>query len=78
MILNATNTMVKSSYTSPSNQNSKEVNRSSNVVVSQQGDKNKIDRVKDSIASGEYKVDLEALSQKIADELLLWCKKLRS
>ena len=71
MILNATNTMVKSSYTSPSNQNSKEVNRSSNVVVSQQGDKNKIDRVKDSIASGEYKVDLEALSQKIADELLL-------
>ncbi len=71
MILNATNTMVKSSYTSPSNQNSKEVNRSSNVVVSQQGDKNKIDRVKDSITSGEYKVDLEALSQKIADELLL-------
>ena len=38
--------------------------------ISSQGDTSKIDRIKNSIESGEYKVNLEALSQKIADELL--------
>ena len=75
MITNTTSTMIRNAYGSSLNQgteikNSKEVNRSSNVVVSQQGDKSKVDQLKDAIASGEYKVDLEALSQKIADELL--------
>jgi len=75
MITNTTSTMIRNAYGSSLNQgteikNSKEVNRSSNVVVSQQGDKSKVDQIKDAIASGEYKVDLEALSQKIADELL--------
>jgi len=39
-------------------------------TVSRQGDLSKIDSLKESLASGEYKVDLDALSKKIADELL--------
>lgn len=35
-----------------------------------QGDKNKIEEMKDKIASGEYRVDLETLSKKIAEDLI--------
>jgi len=45
--------------------------QTNSVVVSQQGDKSKVERIKDAIANGEYKIDLDALSKKIADELLL-------
>jgi anti-sigma28 factor (negative regulator of flagellin synthesis) len=38
--------------------------------VSKQGDTSKIEQIKESLTSGEYKVDLEALSKKIAEELL--------
>ena len=40
------------------------------TTVSKQGDTSKIEQIKESLASGEYKVDLEALSRKIAEELL--------
>ena len=40
------------------------------AIVSKQGDTSKVEQIKESLASGEYKVDLEALSKKIADELL--------
>jgi anti-sigma28 factor (negative regulator of flagellin synthesis) len=43
---------------------------SSGATVSKQGDTSKIEELKDSIASGDYKVDLEALSKKIANELI--------
>ncbi len=49
---------------------SKEAKETSKATVSQQGDTSKIEQIKESLASGEYKVDLEALSKKIADELL--------
>ena len=39
-------------------------------TVSKQGDMSKIERIKESLESGEYKINLQALSQKIADELL--------
>ncbi len=42
----------------------------SSVSVSKQGDMSKIDKIKESIESGEYKVDLQTLSEKIAEELL--------
>ena len=48
----------------------KNVKGSANATVSKQGDTSKIEQIKESLASGEYKVDLEALSRKIADELL--------
>ncbi len=38
--------------------------------VSKQGDTSKVDQIKASIEKGEYQVDLQALSEKIADELL--------
>ncbi len=40
------------------------------MTVSKQGDTAKVDSLRESIESGEYKVDLAALSRKIADELL--------
>jgi len=38
--------------------------------ISAQGDTSKVERIKEALDAGEYKIDLEALSQKIADELL--------
>lgn len=40
------------------------------TVVSKQGDTSKIERIKSALESGEYKINLQALSEKIADELL--------
>jgi anti-sigma28 factor (negative regulator of flagellin synthesis) len=39
-------------------------------TISKQGDMSKVESIKDALASGEYKINLEALSQKIAQELL--------
>jgi len=49
---------------------SKEMKGASKATVSSQGDTSKIEQIKESLASGDYKVDLEALSKKIAEELL--------
>lgn len=38
--------------------------------ISKQGDMSKVEQLKEAVNSGEYKVNLQALSQKIADELL--------
>ena len=38
--------------------------------MNKDADVSKVDQLKDSIASGEYKVDLKALSKRIADELM--------
>lgn len=43
---------------------------SSKVNVSKQGDMSKIERIKESLESGEYKINIQALSEKIADGLL--------
>ncbi len=40
------------------------------TTISKQGDMSKVEKIKESLQSGEYKVDLQALSEKIADELL--------
>lgn len=39
-------------------------------IISSQGDKSKVEQIKESIESGTYQLDLQALSQKIAEELL--------
>jgi anti-sigma28 factor (negative regulator of flagellin synthesis) len=44
--------------------------KSDQIEVSKQGDTSKVDAIKEAIEKGEYRVNLEALSQKIADELL--------
>ena len=38
--------------------------------INKEADVSKVDQLKNSIASGEYKVDLNALSKRIADELM--------
>ncbi|MEA3374207.1 MAG: flagellar biosynthesis anti-sigma factor FlgM [Campylobacterota bacterium] len=40
------------------------------ATVSEQGDMSKVDQIKASIENGEYQLNLQALANKIADELL--------
>jgi len=49
---------------------SKEVSQKSASNVSAQGDTSKVDQIREALESGEYKINLEALSKKIADELM--------
>ena len=49
---------------------SKEVKQKAETHVSKQGDMSKVERLKEAVVAGEYKVDLQALSQRIAEELL--------
>ena len=39
-------------------------------AVSKQEDVSKVDQLKEAISSGDYKIDLDTLSKKIAEELL--------
>jgi len=38
--------------------------------ISKQGDMSKVDQIKEALESGEYKINLQSLSEKIADELM--------
>jgi anti-sigma28 factor (negative regulator of flagellin synthesis) len=38
--------------------------------MNQNADMSKVDQLKDSISSGKYKIDLNTLSKRIADELM--------
>ena len=40
------------------------------TVVSKQGDTSRVEQIKEALNSGQYKIDLDALSEMIADELL--------
>ena len=73
MISKADSVAVRNAYSNNSNdvkQAQKAVSQKAEANISTQGDMSKIDQIKSSIESGEYKINLEALSQKIADELL--------
>ena len=48
----------------------KDVNKKAGTTVSSQGDLSKVDQIKEALESGQYKIDLQALSEKIADEML--------
>jgi anti-sigma28 factor (negative regulator of flagellin synthesis) len=68
MISQTSSSLIRNAYIS-NNAEQKETSKSG-VNLNKQGDMSKIDRIKNSIDSGEYKVDLQALSEKIAEELL--------
>ena len=68
MISQANSTAVRSTYNNNFGE-SKEVKKP-NTSISSQGDMSKVDQIKESLESGEYKINLQALSEKIADELL--------
>lgn len=67
--LNSAN--VRSAYQNSLNAANKEVSQKSESIISKQGDKSRVDEIKEAIESGEYKINLQALSEKIAKELLL-------
>ena len=69
MISQVNSAAVRSAYTNSSGQ-TKEVAPKQGTNVSQQGDTSKVDQIKEALASGEYRINIEALSQKIADELM--------
>ena len=69
MISQANNSAIRSTYANHSSEN-KEVSKKPTTNVSSQGDLSKVDQIKESLESGEYKINLQALSEKIADELL--------
>jgi anti-sigma28 factor (negative regulator of flagellin synthesis) len=48
----------------------KEAKQKDTTVVSKQGDTSRVDQIKEALESGEYKINIEALSQKIAEELM--------
>lgn len=60
---------VRSAYTANFTEG-KEAAQKAAANVSKQGDVSKVDRIKEALESGEYKVNLEALSKKIAEELM--------
>lgn len=49
---------------------SKETSQKSALNVSKQGDTSSVEQIKEAVASGEYKINLQTLSEKIAQELL--------
>ena len=48
----------------------KDIEKKGTTTISSQGDMSKVDQIKEALESGEYKINLQALSEKIADELL--------
>ncbi|QOP40788.1 flagellar biosynthesis anti-sigma factor FlgM [Sulfurimonas marina] len=50
--------------------NASETKENKNVGTQNAKENSRVEQLKESISSGEYKVDLSALSKKMADELL--------
>jgi len=69
MISSLNSSAVGRAYTTLTNDN-KELKQNAKVTTSKESGQTKIERLKESIDSGEYKVDLSALATKMADELL--------
>jgi len=69
MISQLNGSVVHSAYTSGSSE-SKETSKKASATISKQGDMSKVDKIKASLESGEYKINIQALSEKIAEELL--------
>ncbi|MDD2653402.1 MAG: flagellar biosynthesis anti-sigma factor FlgM [Sulfurimonas sp.] len=60
---------IRTAYANSLGEN-KESTQKSGFSVSKQGDLSKVDQIKEALASGEYKINLQALSEKMAQELL--------
>ncbi|MBE0514856.1 flagellar biosynthesis anti-sigma factor FlgM [Sulfurimonas sp.] len=60
---------VRAAYTKTLDEE-KEVLKKTSTTVSQQGDTSKVERIKEALESGEYKINLQTLSEKIAEELM--------
>jgi len=69
MISQINNAAVTATYAKNVNAN-KEAEKASGANISSQGDKSKVDQIKEALESGEYKINLQALSQKIVEDLM--------
>jgi flagellar biosynthesis anti-sigma factor FlgM len=69
MISNINSSITSSTY-STLQSDAKEIKQNAKVSTSKESGQSRIERLKESINSGEYKVDLTALASKMADELL--------
>ena len=68
MISQTNSSAIRNAYTS--NFGEPKDTKKAGATVSEQGDMSKVEQIKESLESGEYKINLQALSEKIADELL--------
>jgi flagellar biosynthesis anti-sigma factor FlgM len=69
MISRINSANVGTTYANSSSQG-KEVSQKAGASISKQGDTSKVDQIKEALESGEYKMNLQALSKKIAEELM--------
>ncbi|MCD6433629.1 MAG: flagellar biosynthesis anti-sigma factor FlgM [Sulfurimonas sp.] len=69
MISQVNGSAIRNAYASSLGE-SKETSQKGGASISKQGDMSRVEKIKESLESGEYKVDLQALSEKIAQELL--------
>ncbi len=69
MVSQLNNMSIASIYAGGAN-GSKNVAQKEATTISKQGDMSKVDRIKESVDAGTYKVDIQALSEKIAEALL--------
>jgi anti-sigma28 factor (negative regulator of flagellin synthesis) len=68
MISNVNNSVIGSAYANNTATNTQKKENVSTAATDQKS--SKVDQLKESIDSGNYKVDLSALAEKMADELL--------
>jgi len=69
MISQTNSSAIRNAYASNFGE-SKDVSKKDATTISAQGDLSKVDQIKEALEAGEYKINLQALSEKIADELL--------
>ena len=69
MISQTNSSALRSAYASNLGE-AKEIKEAKSTTISKQGDTSRVEQIKEALGSGEYKVDLDALSEMIADELL--------
>lgn len=69
MISQVNGAAIRSAYQNGETQIKKD-RKNEQLEISRQGDTSKVDTIKEAIEKGEYRVNLEALAQKIADDLM--------
>ena len=69
MISQTNSSALRSLYSSNLGE-AKEAKQVKPTTISSQGDTSRVEQIKEALNSGEYKIDLDALSEIIADELL--------
>ncbi len=69
MISQVNGANVRSAYANSFGE-SKEVSQKAGVTVSKQGDTSKVEQIKEALSAGEYKINIQTLAEKIAQELM--------